>query len=147
MLTSSSEVFAREVLATLPLLKLLDPYFHLLPVDTNASVRSVATAYLECRVLNEQHGGAPALLRIRSVATRLCQESVDGRSKRDYVKQLYPLALEACRPRLSEIMAFSAAGPGREIALCSNDLDSDVYIAALYTNTLPVVSKRIASGK
>ncbi|KAF1362382.1 hypothetical protein EJ07DRAFT_44717, partial [Lizonia empirigonia] len=134
-------------LATLPLFKLLDSYFRPLPVDIDESLRSVATAYLECRVLNEQHGGAPALLRIRSVAVRLCQKIVDGRSEHDYIRQLCPLALEACRVRLDEIWAASRVVSGREPTLCSNDLESDVYIAALYTNTLPVVSGWIASGK
>ena len=147
LLRSSTEVFAREVLATLPLLKLLDSYFHLLPIDINTSLRTAATAYLERRVLNERHRGAPALLRIRSVAARLCQESVDGRSEQDYVTQLCSLALETCRPRRDEIWAASTAVSGREPTLCSNDLESDVYIAALYTNTLPVVSEWIASGK
>lgn len=142
LLTSSTEVFSRQVLATLPLLKLLDSYFRPLPVYINPSLRSVATAYLECRVLNEQHGGAPALLRIRNVAVRLCQKSVDGRSEQDYIGQLCPLALETCRVRLDEIWTAN-----RAVLLCSNDLESDVYIAALYTNTLPVVSEWIASGK
>jgi hypothetical protein len=111
-----------------------------------AAARPMATHYLECRVLNDRHG-APFLRRIRDVAARLCQESEDGRDERDYVRLLCPLVMEGRWTNLTGFWASkSVVSPLNRIA-SDGDLESDVNVAALYTQTLPVVERWVASEK
>jgi hypothetical protein len=106
----------------------------------------MATHYLECRVLNDRHG-APFLRRIRDVAARLCQESEDGRDERDYVRLLCPLVMEGRWANLTGFWASkSVVSPLNRIASDGN-LESDVNVAALYTQTLPVIERWISSGE
>jgi hypothetical protein len=70
---------------------------------------SVPIAYLERRVLNERHDGAPLLLRIRDVAIQLCKETSDGRSENDYIRQLCPLVVDTLKERMDEIWATDKA--------------------------------------
>ena len=90
-------------MTALSLFKLLDTYFKRLPISSDEAVPSIATTYLERRVLNERCGGAPVLLWIRSVANRLSQETDDERNEHDYIRQLCPLVLETCSVRLNDI--------------------------------------------
>jgi hypothetical protein len=111
-----------------------------------AAARPIATHYLECRVLNDRHG-TPFLRRIRDVAARLCQESEDGRDERDYIRLLCPLVMEGRWTNLTGFWASkSVASPLNRIASDSN-LESDVNVAALYTQTLPVIERWMASEK
>jgi hypothetical protein len=111
-----------------------------------AAARPMATHYLECRVLNDRHG-APFLRRIRDVAARLCQESEDGQDERDYVRLLCPLVMEGRWTNLTGFWASkSVVSPLNRIA-SDGDLESDVNVAALYTQTLPVVERWMASEK
>jgi hypothetical protein len=109
LLTSILEVFATEILVPLSRPKLLDPSFKpLLP----SKLLSVPIAYVRRRDLNERHDGASLLLRIRDVAIQLCKGSSDGRSERDYFKQLCPLVAEMCRsynPKLKQRPALKAS--------------------------------------
>jgi hypothetical protein len=146
-LPSAAETFASEVETTLSLFKLLDTFFKPLPPGNNEPIPSIAAVYLERRVLNERPGGAPVLLWIRSVANKLSQETGDERDERDYIKQLCPLVLNTCRVRLDEIWVVDTAGPWRDGLFYGSNLDADVYITALYTQTLPVIAKWIPSGK
>lgn len=147
VLTSTVEVFAREIFTAICLFKLLDSYFQPVPRRKRSSSFPTAIAYLERRVLSECYGGAPVLLRVRSVACRLAQESSDGRDQYDYIKLLCPLVVETCGCRLKTIWSVESADPPDIDILERSDLDSDVYIAAIYTNNLPVVTKWISSGK
>jgi hypothetical protein len=111
-----------------------------------AAARPMATHYLECRVLNDRHG-APFLRRIRDVAARLCQESEDGQDERDYVRLLCSLVMEGRWTNLTGFWASkSVVSPLNRIA-SDGDLESDVNVAALYTQTLPVVERWMASKK
>ncbi|KAH6632923.1 hypothetical protein C7974DRAFT_357014 [Boeremia exigua] len=142
-----NKMFAREVLVTLPLFKTLDPYPQPSKVSGDTSILPITTTYLERRVLNERQGGSAVLLRIRSVAAQLCQESVDGSDEQEYIKQLCPLVIETCRVHLDEIWSVDQNVCKRKGAIYSNDLASDVYLAALYTNTWPVVTRWARSGR
>ena len=131
-------------MTTLSVFKLLDSYIMPLPIGSDEPLPSIATTYLERRILNEHHGGAPVLLHIRNVAARLCQESLDGRNEYDNIRQLCPLVLDTCRVRLDRIWV---AVPEDDDNFYNSDLDADVYIAALYTQTMTVVERWISSGK
>lgn len=106
----------------------------------------MVTMYLEQRVLNERPGGAPYLLRIRDVAKQLSQETADDRDEYEYIRQLCSPALERCSNFLSQIWSDAIERP-REHFFSDSTLDSDVYAAALYTQTLPVVARWMSSGK
>lgn len=146
-LPTAIEIFASEIVAALSLFKLLDTYFKPLPVGSDEAVPSIATTYLERRVLNERCGGAPVLLWIRSVANRLSQETDDERNEYDYVRQLCPLVLETCSVRLDDLWTVDQAVAWRNGLFNDSNLDTDVYITAVYTQTLPVVSRWISSRK
>ncbi|KAF2998252.1 hypothetical protein E8E13_006225 [Curvularia kusanoi] len=138
--------FAREVLVTLTESKLLDLYLRPVRSGQFSPGYAVGPAYLERRVLNERSGGAPILLRVRDVAQRLCQEGSDGRDVYDYVKELCPLVWNTCQVRLDLIWETDKIDVVNEI-LSRSDLESDVFIAAVYTGTLPVIATWSASGK
>lgn len=142
-------IFASEIVAALSLLKLLDTYFKPLPVGSDEAVPSIATTYLERRVLNERRGGAPVLLWIRSVANRLSQETDDERNEYDYVRQLCPLVLEtySLRVRLDELWTVDQAVGWYDGLFNESNLETDVYITAVYTQTLSVVSRWISSRR
>jgi hypothetical protein len=111
-----------------------------------AAARPMATFYLESRVLNERHG-APVLCRIRNVAARLCQEGDDGRDEQDYVRQLCPLVMEGRWTNLTAFWASKSVDSPLNRIASDGDLESDVNVAALYTQTLPVVERWMSSGK
>jgi hypothetical protein len=146
-LPTAIEIFAREIVAALSLFKLLDTYFKRLPIGSDEAVPSIATTYLERRVLSERRGGAPVLLWIRSVANRLSQETDDERNEYDYVRQLCPLVLGECSVRLDKLWTVDQAVGWCDGLFNESNLETDVYITAVYTQTLPVVSRRIASRK
>jgi hypothetical protein len=107
----------------------------------------VPIAYLERRVINERHDGAPVLLRIRDVAIQLCKACSDGRSEHDYLKQLCPLVVDTLEGRMDGIWATDRALLKTDGLLYGSHLDSDVYIAAIYTQTFPVIENWIMRGK
>jgi hypothetical protein len=107
----------------------------------------VPIAYFERRVLNERHGGAPLLLRIGDVAFQLCKETSDGRSENDYIRKLCPLVVDTLKERKKEIWATDKALLEADSFLYGSHLDSDVFVAAVYTHPFPVVEKWITRGK
>jgi hypothetical protein len=107
----------------------------------------VPIAYLERRILNEGHDGAAVLLRIRDVTIQLCKESSDGRSEQDYIRQLCPLVVDTLKGRMNEIWATDKALLKTDGLLYGSHLDSDVYVAAVYTQDFPTVAKWITRGK
>ncbi|KAJ8109926.1 hypothetical protein OPT61_g7097 [Boeremia exigua] len=148
LVNSVVELFAREVLVTLPMFKLLDSYFQLMPNgEDSVPKRAVATVYLQRRVLNEHHGGAPALLYIRNVALGLSREGDGERDKFNYIRELCALAVESCKERLGTFWVVDLNPSAINGPFDNKDLESDLYITALYTNTLPVVERWLSSGK
>jgi len=130
----------------LALYKLLDAEFRPLLHLSKEAAPTMLIAYLERRVLNERCGGAPVLLWIRSVANRLSQETDDERNEHDYIRQLCPLVLQAFN-RLDELWTTDLAAEfWHDGLLYGNDLDTDIYIAALYTQTLPVCARWTLHG-
>ena len=102
--------------------------------------------YLERRVLNERDG-APALVRIREVAARLCQEGSDGRDERDYVRHLCCLVVENRGTQVRDVWKPKGVATPFTWLAERSDIDTDVRVAALYTQTMPVVERWIASGE
>ena len=139
---STEATFAKEIIQALFTFRLLDSYFSSFKSRQRFPLPSFAASYLEHRVLNESNDGLPALLRIRSVAERLCQESTestDGRDFRLYVKQLCRSVVEnGDPPRMADIF-----GAG---ILDRSDYEAHVYVAAVCTQTMPIVRRWIAGG-
>jgi hypothetical protein len=96
--------------------------------------------YLKLRVLNEPYDGMLDLLLIRGVAKRLSQESTDGRDLQEYAKQLCELVVSTCGPRIATI--WRARDRTHE-----TDFETHVFVAAVYTKTMPIVEKWAATGK
>lgn len=135
-------IFAKEVIQALFTFRLLDSYFSSFKSCQNFPLPSFAASYLGHRVLNESNDGLPVLLCIRSVAERLCQESTettDGRDFRLYVKQL-------CRSVVENRHPHSMAGIFRARILKRSNYEAHVYVAAVYTQTMPIVRRWIADG-
>ena len=131
----------------LALYKLLDAEFRPLLHLSDEAAPAMLIAYLERRILNERCGGAPVLLWIRSVAKRLSQETDDERNEHDYIRQLCPLVLREFK-RLDELWTTDLSAEfWHDGILYGSDLDTDIYIAALYTQTLPVVARWTIHGK
>jgi hypothetical protein len=144
LLTSILEVFATEILVPLSRFKLLDSFFR--PLLPSKSL-SVPIAYLERRVLNERHDGALLLVRIRDVAIQLPRGSSDAQSEHDYIRQLCPLVVDQLKERMNKIWATERALFQTNEFFYGSQLDSDVYVAAIYTQTFLVVAKWIMRGE
>jgi hypothetical protein len=127
------------VLSVLVTFQLLEPYFQSLPLGKNPVLPPVTAAYLTRRVLNEPNNGASALLRIRNVAAQLALESTDGRIVHDYVEQLCPLVVTHCADRLAHIWRVDEH-------IDKSDYEPHVNVAALYTQTMPVIARWIDRG-
>jgi ankyrin repeat protein len=133
--------FAKEVVGTLLALRLLDEYFRSLTNKKPMVLPPFAAAYLERRVMNEHSDGFPALLLIRTVIERLHQENFDGRDIHWYLKELCPVVLNTRYPQsLAKLWKLSKVTD-------ASDIDSHIYVAAIYTQTIPVIERWIASGK
>lgn len=141
-LTLYSELFAKEVIESVFNFQLLDPYFKSTPPDEDIAIPSFLATYLERRVLNEPIGGMLDLLLIRRVAERLRQESIDGRDLHEYVKQLCELVVSTCGTQISLIWRARASETNS-----GGDFETHVFVAAVYTKTMPVVEKWVATGK
>ncbi|KAL7773147.1 hypothetical protein CFE70_003111 [Pyrenophora teres f. teres 0-1] len=133
-------------MAVLALYKLLDTYIQPLPLGSDLAAPTITTAYLERRVLNERCGGAPVLLWIRAVASRLSQETDDKRNEHDYIRQLCPLVLDEFSIRLDKLWTTDQYVHWRDELFYGSNLDTDVYITAVYTQTLPIVARWILRG-
>jgi hypothetical protein len=145
-LQAAIETLAREIITVLALYKLLDTDIQPLPLGSDEAAPTIAREYLERRVLNERCGGAPVLLWIRSVANRLSQETDDKRNEHDYIRQLCPLVLDEFSIRLDKLWTTDQAVHWRDGLFYGSNLDNDVYITALYTQTGPVVARWILHG-
>jgi hypothetical protein len=145
LLTSTVEVFAREIITALTHFNLLDSYFDSIPRKRDAAVRPMAEFYLERRVLNERHG-ATILLQIRNIAAQLCRESSDERNELDYIRLLCPIVVETRKAYLKPIWDKSS-DPSWTRLTNQRNLPVDVYLAALGTQALPVAERRLSSGE
>ncbi|USP75887.1 hypothetical protein yc1106_03161 [Curvularia clavata] len=149
------ETFATEILVVIAQFKILDTAF---TFSWDRPPPSLATAYLERRILNERPGGAAYLVWIRRVAKQLSQETDDGRDECDYIRQLCPLVSGSDRWIPGRFSVYEKIEPAPK-QLCNkiecaqrgfcddHHFDDDVFTAALYTQTLPVIARWISSGK
>ena len=137
----SPGTFAEEVLEVIFHYSLLDGYLRVIQQDRDGVMPAIATAYLERKILHAPKDGNCILLRIRSVAERLSQEDGGVRDADDYIKQLVPMILETRFSFAHGIWDTEGA------IMTSSDFESDLYVAAIYTQTTPVVERWLARGK
>jgi len=139
---SAQAIFAKEVIQALFTFRLLNSYFSSFKSCQDFPLPSFAALYLKHQVLNESNDGLPALLRIRSVAERLCQESTKTTNGRDfqlYVKQLCPSVMENRHPHyMADIF--------RAGILNRTNYEAHVYITTVYTQTMSIVRRWIADS-
>ena len=135
------EYFSSQIVETLIVYRLLEPDFDPKP-DYEGKIKHppFAASYLQRRVLNDAGTGISGFVRIRNIAERLCQETDDGRGIHDYIEQLCRLVLEQTRYRIFDLCRSCEN-------LDTSDFDVQVYIAATYTRTMPVVHQWIQDGK
>ena len=143
------------MIQTLFVFRLLDTYFTSLDVQ----LPPFTAEYLEYRVLNERGNGFPILVYIRDVAKRLLHESADGTQKQEYsslVKQLcgavsVPARIFQFDKRLKDTdywwhllwTSIESSHVKGEI----RTVDENIYVAAVLTQTLPIVRQWIGAGK
>jgi hypothetical protein len=133
------ELFAKEVVQTLFVFQLLEPYFST-KCDEETVLPLFHEAYLERRVANEPVDGFQPLVQIRRTAQQLWLKGTDGRSISDYIKELSVLVIREIRGRTDVLWKTNEA---RNI---EDEFEKGVYIAALYTQNMPVVANWLSRG-
>lgn len=132
--------FAREVIQVLFIFRLLDPYFGSTSRNVLFILPSFVLPYLTQRVMNEPDQGLPGLKCVRSVAERLYPERSEALERLDFRQYVEYL----CRAIVntgwfSVAKVFKLYDP-------IDDLDPHLYVAAVYTQTMPFLRRWHAEG-
>jgi hypothetical protein len=99
-----------------------------------------AAAYLKSRVLNEPSNGKFTLVRLRRIAEKLQEESANGTSIQKHLEKLCPLVMNSLGP------AALAHLWGPDKTMRNRIFDRHLFVAAVHTQTTPVIDQWIASG-
>lgn len=127
------------MIQTLFLSRCLDSHLESIQSKEDSALPFFTASYLARRVQNECNNGNPSLLRIRSVAERLCQENPTGQSVQEYIQQLCSQVIIMRSERTANIWKSAWE-------IDTSDFETHVFVAALYTQTMSVVSKWIRDG-
>jgi hypothetical protein len=143
------EFFAKEIIQTIFVFQLLEHYFST-KCNEDTVLPAFTAAYLTRRVANEPLGGIQPLVQIRRVAQRLCLESNDGRTVQGYTKELSTVVVKHSRwpslpPHTQARRRTDWLWKANEVVKYESDFETDVYIAALSTNSMDTVTKCLAS--
>ncbi len=99
----------------------------------------MAIDYLEYRAMTEPSNGNAGILRIRGVAEQLSVESSGRLNVHEIIKKLCTVVPKGVSPNL-DIWIPSAN-------TVDSDFETDLYVAALHTQVVPVIDRWLASGK
>ncbi|KAH7069282.1 ankyrin repeat-containing domain protein [Paraphoma chrysanthemicola] len=108
-------------------------------IQSRASVPPYIVAYLERCVVTESAGFDTAFAWIRTVAEYLSRADTDGRDMETFVRELCPLVVEKHSPLVARLWQEDS---GHDAA----HLETHTYVAAVMTNTTPVIEAWLAHG-
>ncbi|KAH7076436.1 ankyrin repeat-containing domain protein [Paraphoma chrysanthemicola] len=132
-----NKIFAQEVVESIFAYRLLDNYFASDPNKTTTSIPPYILAYLERCVVTEPAGFDTAFAWIRTVAEYLSRADTNGRDTETFVRELCPFVIEEHGPHVARLWRQDL---GHDTAY----LETHMYVAAVMTNTTPVIEAWLA---